>query len=216
MCDDEKILPPGAQNGPSTPQLTNTWLEKCYEADSAMYYTIVYAIAKSTCALNDLERYCELQQVRNSWNSSLSSNRYQRYPYVILFYTATICKSIHNIQEPQKTNEHNIFLYKKSKPHYCRLPAGSLRLIFVYKLPQYNLLRVSAALVNAIHHFKWDHYGNVFQTQHYDATVTAVAILSTSAPAQQRILLSVSSYILPSTASPSQFCLLAATRIYNT
>lgn len=56
----KKIFPPRSQNPPlclSTPQLTNTWLEKCFQADSTMYYTI-YAISldKSTGALNELEK----------------------------------------------------------------------------------------------------------------------------------------------------------------
>lgn len=36
-----------------------------------------------------------------------------------------------------------------------------------------------------------DHYGNVFQTQHYDATVAAVATLSASAPPGYRTLLTI-------------------------
>lgn len=132
------------------------------------------------------------------WNSFLSDNVYQKYPYVILFHTYVLQKYRQYASTPNKQHtEHNTFIYKKSKSqsHHCSLPAGSPRLISVCKILQNSLLRVAAALANAIHHFKWDHYGNVFQTQYYDATVAAVAILSTSALPEYRTLLSVSSYI---------------------
>ena len=61
-------------------------------------------------------------------------------------------------------------------------------------------LRVTAASANAIHHRKWDHYGDFFlQTQHYNASITAVAIMSTSALPELDVqrLLSVPCYILP-------------------